>query len=169
MKRLTDRSFVADASIVSVGRNEIDFLKAEMQRANIDGIRLTLTPDPESLLREAIQIRGRHRYVRPHRSAHDQSIHILEGSADVVFFDDHGSVLKSIPVGSIGSGRDFYVRLPARTFHFVLVHSDILVTHDVKAAPPDDDEGQNPAWSPIESDVDSVGAFLRNLGAAVAG
>ena len=169
MKRLTDRSFVADASIVSVGRNEIDFLKRRCSAPISTGLGSTLTSDPKSLLREAIQIRKRQRYVRPHRLAHDQSIHILEGSADVVFFDDHGSVLKSIPVGSIGSERDFYVRLPAQTFHFVLVHSDILVTHDVKAAPPDDNERQYPTWSPIESDADSVGAFLRNLGAAVAG
>ena len=55
MKRLTDHSFVADTPLVSVGRDEIDFLKAELRRSNIDGIRLTLTPDPNSLLREAIQ------------------------------------------------------------------------------------------------------------------
>ena len=169
MKRLTDHSFIADTPVVSVGRDEIEFLKAEMHRSNIGGISLTLNSDPESSLRETIQLRRQHRYVRPQRLAHDQSIHVLEGTGDVVFFDDRGSIAKSVPVGSNGSGRDFYVRLPARTFHFVLVHSDILVTHDVEGCAVGQQEGEYAAWSPIESDTDFVGEFLRNLAAAVAG
>ena len=169
LRRLTDHAFVTEAPVVSIGRHEIEFLKMEMDRSNIGVVELVLNSDPESSLRETMQLRRQRTYVRPRMLAHDESIHILEGTGAVVFFDDRGGIAKSVAVGSNGSGRDFYVRLPARTFHCVLVHSDILVTHEVKGAPSGSKNGEYAAWSPIESDSDSVGEFLRNLAAAVAG
>ena len=167
VKRVSEQWFSADESPVSIGRHEIEFLKAVMRRSQLGEMGLEINLGSTSPLREIIQLRLRQQYVRPRMLPVDESIHVLEGAADVLFFDDNGTIMKSIPIGSYGSERKFYVRVPAQTHHFVLMHSDLLVTHEVKTAPSRSQEISFAAWSPDESNGESVGEFLENLSATI--
>jgi cupin fold WbuC family metalloprotein len=75
-------------------------------------------------------------YVRPHKHiGKAESFSVLEGEADLVLFEDDGTVRQIIRMGSPGSGQKFYHRLAAPVFHTLLIRSDILFFHEITQGP----------------------------------
>jgi cupin fold WbuC family metalloprotein len=91
MKQISEEVYVADEPIVSVGRQEMDFLKARVGETRRKRVRLCAHKDIENTLHEMFVVYMDMTYVRPNMHINkDESLHILEGEADFIFFDDHG-------------------------------------------------------------------------------
>jgi cupin fold WbuC family metalloprotein len=165
-KRVEAGLLVADEAVVSVGAKEVDGLKREMQRARLLEIKLAIHQDSATTLQESITLRHREKYVRPRLLTDDASIHVLEGAADVIVFDGQGAILNSVRLQGSQAGGKFYARSPALTYRYVLPRSDVLVMHEINAAPQGTEASFAP-WSPLEEDLGEVGGFLQNLSRAV--
>ena len=58
-------------------------------------------------------------YIRPHKHVNKvESLHVIAGSADVIFFDNNGKILKRISLSNKKDKSNFYYRLSSSVFHF---------------------------------------------------
>jgi cupin fold WbuC family metalloprotein len=106
-------------------------------------------------------------YIRPHRHADPpkaESFIVLEGAADIVIFDDKGSVTARYTLGQSSSeGHLWGIDLSPGIWHTVIARSERVICFEVKPGPwlPATDK-EFAAWAPAEGDP-SAGAYLHSL------
>lgn len=75
-------------------------------------------------------------HVKPNKHLNkDETVTVLEGSADAVFYNDTGDVLNIVPMAPYGSGMAFHIRIPSDTWHNIIPTADILVMHEATPGP----------------------------------
>ena len=168
MKRINPEVYFADQSIVSVGPEELNFLQRNVQDTVRQRTRLCAHQSPEESLHEMFVVYTNSTYMRPNKHPKEESLHILGGYADFVFFDLHGNVTDVVQLGPPSSDRPFYCRVPRDTYHTVLIRSDRLVIHEGLTGPFRKDSTTVFApWAPEEHDAAGVEAFSERLDAEV--
>lgn len=141
--------FYTDQASIRVGVEDIKFLKEQARKNPRGRSRLCTHKDPQAVLHEMLIVHGRDVYVRPHRHlGKEESFHVIEGSAQVVVFENDGRVRERVPVGDAASGRAFYFRLREPLFHSLIIESEFFVFHEVTSGPFERDKTEFAAWSP---------------------
>jgi cupin fold WbuC family metalloprotein len=103
-------------------------------------------------------------YVRANlHMGKDESLHILEGEADFIFFDNHGNIIDVIELGDKHSGKNFFIRVPQGVFHTIIMKSDYLIIHEATPGPFDSSETLWASWSPLDSDLPAVVLYRNDL------
>ncbi len=88
-------------------------------------------------------------YVRPHKHIHKtESIHVLAGEAQILFFSEEGLVTQQFEMGDITSGKPFFYRLDASIYHSLIVTSDYLVFKETTEGPFILENTIFPDWAP---------------------
>lgn len=168
MKRTSDEVFYADEPIVRVGKEEIKFLKYQATITPRRRARLCAHPDTNDRLHEMFIVHTRETYVRPQLHLNkSESLHLIEGSLNVVIFDKEGQIVQVIPMGDYLSGRPFYYRIPESIYHTVLISSELVVFHETTTGPFDRADTVFAPWSPEENDSPGQSAFMARLESAV--
>jgi len=149
---------------------KIDFAVADVERLkrmadnNPRGrVRLCVHDSPKSIVHEMIIVHRNDCYVRPHcHMNRDESVHIIEGSADLIVFDSVGEVRSVVELGDMSSGGTFFCKIVAKTIHMLLFKSPHLVFKEVTQGPFDPDAVFFPDWAPAEGDP-QLPQFLDGL------
>jgi cupin fold WbuC family metalloprotein len=103
-------------------------------------------------------------YIRPHKHLHKtESVYIIEGSADIVIFDDIGGIVEVIRMGDYSSGRKFYYRLAEPIYHTLLIASELLVFHEITNGPFRRSDTVFAPWAPEDCDIAGQSEFMRRL------
>lgn len=153
--------FYTPESLVVVGAAERAFLKERARENPRLRSRLCTHSTTANPLHEMIIVHHRDCYVRPHRHrSNTESLHVIEGSAQVVVFHDDGTVLRAFTV-SISGADAFYYRMPPLQFHSILIASEWFIFHETTAGPFVRENTEFPDWAPDGSDEPEVRAFLR--------
>lgn len=98
--------------------------------------RLCTHPDPSSGLHEMLIVHHREAYVRPHKHfGKPESFHLIEGTAQVVIFEDDGRIRDVLEMAPYGQGALCYYRMPEKVYHSILITSEWLVFHETTAGP----------------------------------
>lgn len=105
-------------------------------------------------------------YVQPHRHNKPESLHVIEGECDLIFFDDAGQISEITKLASTANDT-LYARMAPRTFHTLCVRSEYLVFHETVRGPFDRADTEHAAWAPAEDDTQAVPAYLNDLDAAI--
>jgi cupin fold WbuC family metalloprotein len=106
-------------------------------------------------------------YIRPHRHSAPPKAEcfvVLEGAADVILFDDGGSITARYQLGvESPEGRLWGVDLPAGVWHTVVPRTARAVCFEVKPGPwePANDK-EFAVWAPPENDP-AVAAYCEGL------
>lgn len=167
MRRTGQEVFVADEHIVSVGRKEMDLLKRTVHETDRKRVRLCAHKDIENTLHEMFVVYMSMTYVKPNKHiGKDESLHILEGEADFIFFDEAGKITAVIPLGDYNSGRQFYIRVPSFVYHTIIMKSEMLVIHEVTPGPFRREDTVWAPWAPQETDTEDVATFMNRLRSA---
>src|SRR5882762_1182120 len=149
LKEITPEVYVADSTIVKVSSDDIAFLKEKVRTTPRGRVRLCAHPGNEDLLHEMFIVLAADTYIRPHKHfGKSESFHLLEGTAEVVVFDDSGEIREIIEVGNFGSGRKFFYRMSAPYYHTVLIRTGPLVLHETTNGPFHPGDAQFAPWSP---------------------
>lgn len=168
-RELSEEVLVADVPLVQISRGDIEMLKERARSTPRRRIRICAHRTTDDPLHEMLIVHGADAYVRPHKHpGKSESIHVIEGTATVVFFEDTGAVSEMLRVGDYSSRRQFYVRIAEPVFHTLLIDSDVLVFHEVTNGPFRREDTVFAPWSPEEEDVAAATAFRRRLAEAVA-
>ena len=156
--------FYSDRQLVTLGPEDLAFLKAQARRNPRLRSRLCAHPDPSAAVHEMMIVHHRDVYVRPHQHvAKSESFHLIEGHALVVLFDEDGTLAAVIPVGDAASGRASYFRMPERAVHTFVIESEWLVFHETTSGPFDPNGTVFAPWSPDGSDAAAAAAFLAGV------
>lgn len=154
----------ATDAVVLVGADDVETLKAEAARNPRRRVRLCAHGGVEDTLHEMLIVHTHDTYVRPHRHlGKSESFHVIEGTVDIVLFDDAGTVADVIAMGDFASGLPFYYRIATPLFHTLLIRSAILVFHEVTAGPFRRADTEYAPWAPADSDAAAVRQFLQEL------
>ncbi len=100
-------------------------------------------------------------YMQPHfhPDGKIEEIWIVAGKLAVIFFDDKGTVTKSV---ILEKGREEYVKIPAFAWHTYVVLSDHAVTYETMVGVYDQKTWKDLAgWAPPENAAESKRYFSR--------
>ncbi len=166
--KFNDEVLIATEPIVRVGAEDIRVLKERALKNPRRRIRICAHKDTADRLHEMLIIHTSDTYVRPHKHlGKSESFHVIEGTVDVVLFDETGGVTEVIRMGDYASGRRFYYRIDQPIYHTLLITSPVLVFHEVTNGPFRREETAFAPWGPVEQDVVGREAFLNRVRSAV--
>ena len=155
--------FATDA-IVQIDASDILELKKMARQNPRKRIRICVHKDTKDHIHEMLIVHEKSSYVRPHMHTNKtESFHIIEGKTDIILFHEDGAINQVISMGDIGSGLKFFYRLPPSCYHTLLIHSDVLVFHEITNGPFRVEDTIWASWSPEETDVDAVSRYMAKL------
>ena len=97
LRRINDEVFVASGPIVRLGSEDVDFLKRQAGLNARGRARICAHGDNEDAIHEMVIAISSSSYIRPHRHiGKSESFHIVDGSVDVVMFDNDGGITDRI-------------------------------------------------------------------------
>lgn len=164
VKAVNDEVLYPDEPIVVLDRVDIDTLKHAAALAVRRRSRLCAHRDVDDRVHEMLIVHPRGTYVRPHRHpGKTESFHVIEGTVDVVIFDDQGELATVMQMGDFASGRPFYYRMADPLYHTLLIRSDVLVFHETTSGPFNRADTVFAPWSPDDGDGAAARGFLEAL------
>jgi cupin fold WbuC family metalloprotein len=164
LKKINDEVFVAEDRIVRAGPPEIAFLKAQAASNPRKRARICAHRSSGDRLHEMLIAISSDSYIRPHRHRDkSESFHIVEGSVDVVFFDDAGKIADVVELGDANTGRNFYYRLSDSLFHTLVIHSEFLIVHEVTNGPFVREETIQAPFAPAEEDAVQARRYMDGV------
>jgi cupin fold WbuC family metalloprotein len=156
--------YYSDAAIVTADDDVIAELKRIAAQNPRLRSRLCTHPDPSSGLHEMLIVHHREAYVRPHKHfGKPESLHVIEGTARVVVFEDDGKIRDVLDMAPYGQGKLCYYRMPDEVFHSILITSEWLVFHETTAGPFDPSRTAFPDWAPDGSDAEAVKSYVATI------
>ena len=163
-RKLNEEVYYSETSSFAVSEKDISFLKQCSFETTRRRSRLCTHGSHEDLLHEMFIVHHSEAYVPPHKHFHkNESFHIIEGSVDVVLFDDDGVITSVIAMGDYKTGKPFYARIEMSCYHTLIIRSDILVFHEITTGPFRKKDTILAPWAPEETDAESVDLYKRQL------
>lgn len=164
LNRINNEIFVVKESIVSLGGDEISLLKSLAMESPRRRARICAHRSNEDTLHEMLIAISAISYIHPHKHiAKSESFHIIEGEVDVILFDENGAITKIVKLGMQGSGMNFFYRLSEARFHTLVIHSEILVMHEVTNGPFNKLHTILAPFAPPEEDKNAVRNYRDKL------
>lgn len=161
-------AFYADEPLPVVGRADIDALKRAVPATALKRSRLCLHSGAEDQLHEMFIVLSSATYIRPHlHRGKVESLLVLEGEADAVFFDEGGEIDRAIRLSDYRSGGQFFYRIAAGIFHTLVLRSETLVFQEATLGPFDRSDTVMAPWSPDQAETAGVRRYVTALGARV--
>ncbi|HEY4255223.1 MAG TPA: WbuC family cupin fold metalloprotein [Chlamydiales bacterium] len=133
-----------EISIVS--EELIEKLKSMALQVPLKRARMCLHMSHGDAVQEMVIVLHKDTYIRPHRhEGKTESFHMIEGAVLIGFFNDSGSVQKTVRL-SAERKNPFLYRLSAALWHTVVPLTEFAVFHEVSTGP--FSASEYPAWEP---------------------
>lgn len=163
-RRLNSEVLYTQKSLTVLSQVDVQLLKDNSNENSRKRIRICTHADENDKLHEMIIVHKKSTYVRPHKHLNkSEAVHIIEGNADVIAFDENGNITDVIKMGDYRSGLMFYYRMSEPLYHTLLIHSKTLVFHEITSGPFNRSDTEFASWSPDEADIGSVLDFLKKI------
>ena len=162
LKKKNNEVYYSKNSIEFINNKHINFLKKKVKFTKRKRARICMHKNEKEKLHEMIIILSKETYIRPHKHINKaESLHIIEGSADVIFFDDKGNVLKKKRLGKKNKNMNFYYRISSSIFHTFKIRSKFFIFHESTQGPFIRSKTKYANWSPLESDKLKARKFMK--------
>ncbi|MDB4078028.1 WbuC family cupin fold metalloprotein [Amylibacter sp.] len=150
LRKINDEVFMATDEVVRFDSLYVDFVKQNAAKNARGRARICAHRGPLDTLHEMLIAIRSDSYIRPHRHHQKiESFHLVDGSVDVVIFEDDGAIADVVELSTDGN---FYYRLDSPRYHTLLVHSPVLVIHEITNGPFDLNMSDFAPFSPMEED-----------------
>lgn len=164
MGYLPEEIIFVDETFLTVDRQRIESLKQKALANKRNRVRLCTHTDTDHPVHEMLIVHAKGNYIPPHRHIDkSESFHVIEGTADLYFFDEEGEIIKVITMGDDKSGKNFYYRVSKSVYHTLIVTSDIFVFHETTKGPFIPSETIFGKWAPHEDDTEAVKVYMDSL------
>jgi cupin fold WbuC family metalloprotein len=164
LKKINDEVLFNYDDLIDLNHKLIDLLKKKAKRNKRKRIRICIHKNEHKLIQEMFIIHMKDAYVRPHKHIKkSESLYILEGKADILFFNESGEINKILRMGDYASGKDFYYKIEKPTYHCLIVRSEYLVFHEVTQGPFRKEETIFAPWSPDGTNTEEVSKYTTEL------
>jgi cupin fold WbuC family metalloprotein len=164
LKPLSPGVFGVIDPIVTVTRATVGQLAREAANVPLRRARLCAHHAPDDLLHEMLIVLANGTYIRPHRHfGKTESFHVIEGTCDLVLFDDTGAIHRVLELGSYESGLIFFYRLAEPMYHTVLISSDRFIVHETTNGPLRREDSEFAQWAPPADDPQAANDYMETL------
>jgi cupin fold WbuC family metalloprotein len=159
IERMAEATLISDALFDALAKSAAASPRRRMNHNFHSGP----TDNPHRFLN--VLLRGT--YIRPHRHSNPpkaETFLVLEGSAEVILFDDRGTVTARHRLGADSpEGRLWGVDIPAGVWHTILPRTSRAVCFEVKPGPWEPSTDKEFAdWAPAEDDP-AAAAYSQRL------
>jgi len=156
--------FYTDQSFVVADDGSISFLKHQAGSNAVGRARICAHPDAEADQHDMLIVSNKNTYVAPHRHlSKTESFCILEGEADVLLFEEDGTLTDRFRMSAAGNAVPFFYRMPAKQFHSLDIRSEFLVFIESTKGPFIKTDMENASWAPAASDWENGRAYISSL------
>ncbi len=163
-KKINDQVFYTKSTITSISHDEISFLKLNADKSVKKRIRICTHLNEKDNLQEMFVALSKKTYIRPHRHHNkSESLHVIYGSADVIFFDDNGNINKIISLSKDSPNSFFYYRVDKPIYHTFVIKSDCFIFHETTQGPFKKIDTEYAPWSPKENENDKIIIFNAQI------
>ena len=160
--------YYADDDVVKFGSEEVKFLKERVSLSSKKRNRICSHLTDDDQLHEMLICVMADSYIAPAKHiGKAESLHVVEGEADIVFFDMNGNVEKVMELTEPTFPGKFYYRMNTEIYHMLIVRSECFVFHEVTLGPFDRLTTVKPDWAPEDNNQKEVSVFLEEVGKAV--
>ena len=164
----SDEVLYADDLIVNLTSKDFEEFKQRARNNPRQRIRLCSHTGLTDKIHEMMIVLTKNVCIPPHyHPGKCESLHVIEGLADAVVFNDSGEVIQVIPLGKYGSGRNFYCRMNTSVYHTLLIRSDFFIFHETTNGPFQKGSTLTAPWSTDLTDPDSCKTYLERLDESV--
>jgi len=164
LKKINNEVFYSKNKVEFINSNHINFLKKNVKFARRKRARICMHKNDKSKLHEMIIILSKDTYIRPHKHIDkSESLHVIEGSADVIFFDNKGIILKKERLGGSQKNANFFYRVSSSIFHTFKIRSKFFIFHESTEGPFIKNKTKYADWSPNENDVFEAKKFMKSI------
>ncbi len=148
LRKINDEVFIATDEVVRFDARYVDLVKQSAAKNARGRARICAHRGPSDTLHEMLIAIRSDSYIRPHRHHQKvESFHLVDGSVDVVVFNDDGSIADVVELSTQGN---FYYRLDSPRYHTLLIHSPVLVIHEITNGPFDAAQSDWAPFAPAE-------------------
>lgn len=162
--KFNDEVFYTDTPITKVDLESIAYLLEKASKNTRKRSRLCTHPDVTDKIHEMLIIHDKECYVRPHKHpGKSESMHIIQGKVDIVFFEEDGKIKEVVEMGDFGTGLCFYLRTDTPVYHTLLIRSDMLIFHETTNGPFNREQTVFAPWSPEDNDLKGQADFIESL------
>jgi cupin fold WbuC family metalloprotein len=162
--------FVAMGPIATIGTEEIALLKAAVSKSPNGRVRINAHANGDDRLHEMFIAIRPDSYIRPHKHPNKtESFHLVYGEVDIVVFEDDGRIRQVVPLGAGDPARAFYYRMSKPFFHTLVIHSDLLVVHEITNGPFQPSETVFASFAPEDSNESAAAAYQVALAEKIVG
>lgn len=156
--------YQSNMEIVKISQDDINFIKNAAKNVERKRARICAHISNDQPLHEMMIALCNDSYIHPHRHlGKSESFHIVEGMVDVVVMNDDGSVKEVVKLGDHSTGRNFYYRLSNAFFHTLIIHTAMLVVHEVTNGPFVQEQTELAPFAPNESDTSAAVKYIDKL------
>lgn len=162
--------FVAEGQIAVIGAEEIALLKSAVMQSPKGRVRINTHVNGDDRLHEMFIAIRPDSYIRPHKHPNKtESFHLVYGAVDIVVFEDDGQIRQVVPLGAGNPARAFYYRMSKPFFHTLVIHSDLLVVHEITNGPFQPSGTVFASFAPEDSDAAAAAAYQTALAEKIHG
>jgi len=134
--------------IIKINKHSLIKLKAFSKFSQNRKSRICCHSNKKDKLHEMIIYHKKHYYVRPHKHPkRTESIHLIEGLADIIIFNNCGNIKEIIRLGTVNSNYNFYYRLNCDYYHTLIIRSKYIIFHETSLGPFSKKNTLFPEWS----------------------
>jgi cupin fold WbuC family metalloprotein len=157
-------AFFIDQDIIEINQTQLEELKLSAANAPLRRARLCLHQTHDDRVQEMVIAFCRDTYNRPHRHRNKtESFHVIEGDLLIIFFDDHGRVLRRIRMGPYRDRQTFLYRLSNSLWHTVVPLSEFVIIHETTTGPFIKGETEFAPWGPEDGDKAGIAQWLAGF------
>lgn len=163
-RQVSPEVLYGDQAVFRLSSADISVLKDKAKQNPRRRIRVCAHRGIGDAVHEMFIVHAYDTYIPPHKHlGKSESFHVIEGTVDVVVFEEDGSVREVINMGDYLSGHLFYYRISDPFYHTLIIRSDVLVFHETTSGPFNRADTIFAPWAPEESNPSGCKAFMRKL------
>jgi len=152
------------SDLLLADRQIVAFLKSQAAQSPTRRARLCAHPDPQSDQHDMLIASHHDTYVAPHRHLRkSESFMVIEGIADILLFDEAGTLTDLFRMGPASSAYPFFYRMPPRRFHALSIESEVLVFLESTKGPFDPGQSEYARWAPPPGEDNAGRAYIAEL------
>ena len=156
--------FFTSEDITKITNQDLEFLKKKASSNERKRMRLCAHKNVQDKVHEMLIVHTKDAYVRPHKHiGRAESLHVIEGKAEAIIFDEKGIISEVIHMGDYNSGLTFYYRIANAVYHTLIITTDFFVFHEAVEGPFDNAKNIFAPWSPEEGDYRNIDKFKQSL------
>lgn len=154
LRKVNEELYIASADVVCFDSRYVNLVKESALKISRGRSRICAHRDSSDSLHEMLIAIRLDSYIHPHRHHFKvESFHLVEGSVDVIIFNDDGTIADVI---ELSNRANFYYRLDSCNYHTLIIHSSVLVIHETTNGPFDPAQSDLATFAPNEGTTEAT-------------